>query len=88
MNSIQNIKKKILLVSMIALSITILWIFPLAANDVLYGAVAKVKYLMGDYPREGNLKVFTNKIEKNTHSLREDTIIALNNMIQNYDRHR
>ncbi|HMV43977.1 MAG TPA: M15 family metallopeptidase [Leptospiraceae bacterium] len=60
----------------------------LSANDLLYGKVDRVKYLMGDYPREGNLKVFTNEIEKNTHTLREDTIKALKQMIEAYDRDR
>ena len=88
MNYIKTNTKKTLLVSIFILSLVFIWILPIAANDVLYGTVAKVKYLMGDYPREGNLKVFTNKIEKNTHTLREDTIVALNKMIEAYDRDR
>ena len=87
MNSIQNNIKKILFVNIIFASLSFC-LFPIAANDSLYGTVDKVKYLMGDYPREKNLKVFTNKIEKNTHTLREDTIIALNQMIEAYNRDR
>lgn len=88
MNFIQNINKNKFLVCGVIFCLSLIWIFPLAANDVLYGTVAKVKYLMGDYERAGNLKIFTNKIEKNTHSLREDVIVALNKMIEAYDRDR
>ena len=88
MNSIKNNRNKILFGSIFFSVLLFLWIFPIAANDSVYGTVTKIKYLMGDYPREGNLKVFTNKIEKNTHTLREDTIIALNKMIEAYDRDR
>ncbi|MBL0264399.1 MAG: hypothetical protein IPQ05_11070 [Leptospiraceae bacterium] len=51
MNYIKTNTKKTLLVSNSILSLVFIWILPIAANDVLYGTVAKVKYLMGDYPR-------------------------------------
>ncbi|MBP9887244.1 MAG: M15 family metallopeptidase [Leptospiraceae bacterium] len=82
------IQKNIKSFSVVFFIISLVCVFTLAANDQLYGNVSKLKYLMGDYPREGNLKVFTNKIEKNTHSLREETITALNKMIEAYDRDR
>ena len=88
MNFIQQKIKKLLLSYVLFATLSLIWMPPLAANDVLYGTVAKLKYLMGDYPREGSLKVFTNKIEKNTHALREDTIDALNRMIDAYDKDR
>jgi LAS superfamily LD-carboxypeptidase LdcB len=88
MNYIQNKIKKILLVSILTVSLLFIWIYPVAANDALYGTVAKVKYLMGEYERAGNLEVFTNKSDKKTHTLRKETIDALNRMIEAYEYDR
>jgi zinc D-Ala-D-Ala carboxypeptidase len=51
----------------------------------IYGTVPMINYLRGDFSRDKNLKTFTNPIEKNSHTLREDTIFALQKMIKAYD---
>ncbi len=88
MNYIKTNTKKTLLVSIFILSLVFIWILPIAANDVLYGTVAKVKYLMGEYERAGNLEVFTNKSDKKAHTLRKETIDALKEMIEAYEHYR
>lgn len=59
-----------------------------AEKEIYPKGLDKVKYLTGDFPREKYFKTFTNSREGNSHLLREDTILALEEMLKAFDLER